>query len=145
MAALTGIGVQYMSTVTNLLPQRHVAPSAASPIAKPPATLSAEAKRFWFRLRSEHVIDDAASIEVLNELCAINDDIRRCAAAIKREGLTVLDIEKHKHVPHPLIRVQADLDGCGCRTFECCGSISPADRGSKLCTILKVRGFSLAM
>ena len=72
-----------------------------------PQHLSADARRWWRELQKEYAISDAAGLLLLQTACEAHDRMKSAAAAIARDGQTVLDrFDQAK--PHPLLATERD-------------------------------------
>ena len=72
-----------------------------------PSSLSAEARRLWQSLSDEYVIDDAAGLAILGELCQTVDRLREIQKAIHAAGLMV-DGYNGQPRPNPLLKSEAE-------------------------------------
>lgn len=59
--------------------------------SKPPASISAEGKKWWTRIVEEYAVDDAAGLLLLEEAMRAFDDTRKAQAILEREGMTLKD------------------------------------------------------
>jgi P27 family predicted phage terminase small subunit len=58
---------------------------------KPPAGLSAEAKRWWSQIVEQYEVDDAAGFLLLVTAMESFDDMRKAQAILERDGMTIKD------------------------------------------------------
>jgi P27 family predicted phage terminase small subunit len=71
--------------------------------AKPPKTLSAEAKRFYKSVIAEYAVDDCVGLHYLAQAATAYDEVLRAEAVVRKEGLTTKDkwgqTKQHPIVP----------------------------------------------
>jgi P27 family predicted phage terminase small subunit len=72
-----------------------------------PKELSTEARSWWRRLVSEYSIDDDAGLLLLQTAMESFERMRLAQAAIKRDGVTVLDRFGQRKA-HPLLPAERD-------------------------------------
>ena len=75
--------------------------------AKPPKTLSAEARRRWRQLAEEYGIVDAGGLQVLEAYAEAFDRMRGAQQQIDRDGTTYKD-RFGQLKSHPLLTVERD-------------------------------------
>ena len=74
---------------------------------KPPAHLSAEARRLWARLLGDFHLDDGAGLALVRVACESFDRGEASRRAIAAEGATLTD-RFGQRKPHPLLQVERD-------------------------------------
>lgn len=74
---------------------------------KSPAGLSAEAARLWRAILGEYVLEDAASLALLAQLCESLDGVRACQKQVRADGLMVEGAAGQKR-PHPLLATESE-------------------------------------
>jgi P27 family predicted phage terminase small subunit len=75
---------------------------------KPPAGLSAEARRLWERTLSEYAFSPGADLALLAELCRATDRLREVQTAIAAGGLVVAGAAGQVR-PNPLLATEDAL------------------------------------
>ena len=70
----------------------------------PPPTLGKAGATLWRTLTSEFVIDDAAGLTMLAQICAAADRLADYQAAIGRDGLMIRTKQGPKE--HPLLKLE---------------------------------------
>ena len=77
---------------------------------KPPSGLSAEAKRWWYRVVEDFAIDDSGGLLLLNTAMESFDRMRGAQKAVRKDGQTIFDKWGQIKV-HPLLAVERDARG----------------------------------
>jgi hypothetical protein len=82
----------------------------------PPATLGEPGRRLWQTIMNEYDIQDAGGLEVLAQICAIQDRVENLKTAIDRDGETI----KTRNGPraHPALRDELQGRALICRLLE---------------------------
>jgi P27 family predicted phage terminase small subunit len=75
--------------------------------AKPPKTLSVEARRRWRELQQAYAITDPAGMQILSTGLEAFDRMKQCQAAIGRDGMTITD-RFGQPKAHPLLAAERD-------------------------------------
>jgi P27 family predicted phage terminase small subunit len=76
-----------------------------SPAPKPPATLSAHARRWWASIREEYDITEAGGLLILQTAGEAYDRMKAAQAIIKAEGMTTTD--RHGQLKaHPCCQIE---------------------------------------
>jgi P27 family predicted phage terminase small subunit len=70
----------------------------------PPRSLGQAGRKLWRTLTSEFVIDDAAGLEMLTQICAATDRLVALQETIEADGLMVRTKAGPKE--HPLLKIE---------------------------------------
>lgn len=74
---------------------------------KPPAHLSADARRLWAQLLKDYDLDDAAGLLLLQSACEAYDRLQEARKVIGREGAVTQD-RWGQSKPHPATGIERD-------------------------------------
>ncbi|MFN6935547.1 MAG: hypothetical protein ACK4NZ_10400 [Tsuneonella sp.] len=79
---------------------------AAPPLTiAPPRPLGEHGQAFWQRVQTEYAVSDTGGMELLAQAAAALDRAEECAAAIARDGLTIV-AANGAIKDHPLAKVE---------------------------------------
>lgn len=88
----------------------------------PPSSLGQAGRKLWRTLTSEFVIDDAAGLEMLTQICAAIDRLVALQETIEADGLMVRTKAGPKE--HPLLKIELQRRPSSCAALAGLASMS---------------------